>query len=50
MQNRTNTIPLVDSNKVENIRAMLDNNLYVVNTKQVADKMLALELALPQKL
>lgn len=44
-----NTFPVVldiDRHRISRIRIQLDDNSYVVNTRQVADKIVALEIAL----
>ena len=46
MLNKTPATPEFDLCRVDNIRAKLDENDYTVDTLQIADKIIDLELAL----
>jgi anti-sigma28 factor (negative regulator of flagellin synthesis) len=52
MQNNSPTFPDIDDQRVNVIRTQLDEDAYVVNTRQIADKIIDIELALtnPAKL
>lgn len=36
----------IDKHRISRIRIQLDDNSYVVNTRQIADKIIAIEMAL----
>jgi len=52
MHNNSPTFPDIDDQRVNVIRTQLDEDAYVVNTRQIADKIIDIELALtnPAKL
>ena len=49
MLNQTPAIPEFDTCRVDSIRTKLDDNNYLVDTLQIADKIIDLELALAGK-
>lgn len=46
MQNQTNTTPEYDVSRIDSIRTQLDENDYFVDTREIADKFIDMELAL----
>lgn len=46
MVNQSNTIPEYDVNRIDAIRAQLNDDEYFVDTLQIADKFIDLEIAL----
>ena len=46
ISNQTPAIQEIDSYRIDAIRDQLDEGLFTVNTQQIADKMIDLELAL----
>ncbi len=46
ISNQTPAIQEMDSYRIDAIRDQLDEGLYTVNTQQIADKIIDLELAL----
>ena len=46
MQKKLLTFPDIDDHRINVIRARLDEDVYVVNTRQIADKIIDIELAL----
>lgn len=46
MLDKLHTIPDIDVRRIDLIRTQLDEDAYVVNSRQIADKIIAIELAL----
>ena len=46
MSNQTPVIQEMDSYRIDAIRDQLDEDLFTINTQQIADKIIDLELAL----
>ena len=46
MPNTSRSFPDIDDHRVNVIRSQLDEDVYVVNTRQIADKIIDIELAL----
>ncbi len=48
MQNQTSTTPEYDANRIDSIRTRLNENDYFVDSRQIADKFIDMELALAE--
>ncbi|MGD8312894.1 MAG: flagellar biosynthesis anti-sigma factor FlgM [Gammaproteobacteria bacterium] len=48
MQNQAPFIPIFDIHKIEAIRSRLDDDNYIVDCRQIADKIIDLEKALAE--
>ena len=46
MLNKLSQSPDIDDYRINIIRSQLDDDAYVVNSRQIADKIIAIELAL----
>jgi anti-sigma28 factor (negative regulator of flagellin synthesis) len=46
MRKKLLTFPDIDDHRINVIRTRLDEDVYVVNTRQIADKIIDIELAL----
>jgi anti-sigma28 factor (negative regulator of flagellin synthesis) len=46
MRNKSPTSPDIDDDRINVIRTRLDEDAYVVNSRQIADKIIDIELAL----
>ena len=46
MRNKSPTLPDIDDHRITVIRTQLDDDAYVVNSRQIADKIIDIELAL----
>ena len=50
MPNEATQQPVIDTRKVETLRAQIHRDDYTVNTTKIASKVIALELALPRRM
>ena len=46
MLNKLPTSPVIDDQRISSIRTQLDEDAYIVNSRQIADKIIDIELAL----